>query len=170
VRVVVGRVVRPHGIRGELVVQPSTDRPALRFRPGQVLGTASGRELVVTGSRPHAGRLLLTVAAIGDRTAAEQLRQTDLWVEVDEHEPAEQDAYYDAQLVGLEVRDDTGVIGTVRAVEHGPAQDLLVVHLAGPDRDVRVPFVSALVPRVDLVGGWLEVSMPPGLADLDEGA
>ncbi len=168
-RVVVGRVVRPHGIRGEVVVQPRTDRPELRFRPGQVLSTSTGRELALTASRPHSGRLLLTFDTVADRTAAEALRQTDLWVEVAENEQGEPDAYYDAQLVGLEARDVTGVIGTVTAVEHGSAQDLLVLQVREPDRVVRVPFVAALVPRVDVEAGWLEVSLPPGLVDLDQG-
>jgi 16S rRNA processing protein RimM len=167
VRLVVGRVVRPHGIRGEVVVDPATDRPAERFRPGAVLAAPSG-PLTVREARPHSGRWLLSVEGVVDRTGAEALRGAELAVDVaDDDSGAEPDAWYDAQLVGLAVHDETGVIGSVAAVEHGRAQDLLVLDLDARGR-VRLPFVAALVPEVDAAGGWLRVALPPGLLDLAE--
>lgn len=161
----VGRVVRPHGIRGELVVQPSTDQPERRFAPGATLATDDGTVLTVTAVRPHAGRLLVRVAGVGDRDAAERLRRVRLSVVVTDDEQPEADTYYDAQLVGLAVRGGGGTrLGTVAGVEHGPAQDLLVVDLAAGGQ-ARVPFVAALVPRVAIDEGWLLVDPPPGLLE-----
>jgi 16S rRNA processing protein RimM len=167
VRLVVGRVVRPHGIRGEVVVDSATDRPAQRFRAGAVLQSPEG-ELTVLAARPHSGRWLLSIDAVVDRTSAERLRGAELAVDVvDLEADAEPDAWYDAQLVGLAVRDESGAIGSVAAVEHGPGQDLLVIDLTGCGR-VRLPFVAALVPQVDVAAGWVQVVLPPGLVDLAE--
>lgn len=166
---VVGRVVRPHGIRGEVVVEPTTDRPDDRFRAGQVLQAANG-SVTVVAARPHSGRLLVTLRGVPDRTAAEMLRGAELSVDVpDDDSQDEADAWYDAQLVGLAVHDESGAIGTVTGVEHGPGQDLLVLDLAQAAAPVRVPFVAALVPLVDVASGRLQVALPPGLVDVAEG-
>ena len=161
----VGRVVRPHGIHGEVVVQPSTDQPEHRFVPGAALTADDGTVLTVAAVRPHVGRLLVRFRGVGDRDAAERLRRTRLSVEVAADEARDIDTYYDAQLVGLAVRDADGTtLATVVAVEHGPAQDLLVVDLPAGGQ-ARVPFVSALVPRVEVEEGWLVVEAPPGLLE-----
>ena len=161
----VGRVVRPHGIHGEVVVQPSTDQPERRFVPGAVVTTDDGTVLTVATVRPHAGRLLVRLAGVGDRDAAEHLRRARLSVDVTDDDPLDVDTYYDAQLVGLAVRaSDGSALGTVADVEHGPAQDLLVLDLP-TGAQARVPFVAALVPRVEVDEGWLLVDAPPGLLE-----
>ncbi len=168
-RLVVGQVVRAHGIRGEVVVRPSTDRPALRFVPGATLDASDGTTLTVRTVRPHGGRLLVALAGVSDRSAAERLARLTLTVDVPDDAPGEHpDEYYDAQLVGLQARAaDGSLVGTVTAVEHGPAQDLLVLDpVDRPGSRLRVPFVAALVPQVALADGWLQVDLPPGLADL----
>lgn len=121
--------------------------------------------LTVSTSRWHSGRLLVTFAEVADRTAAEQLRGIMLEADVDPDEvPDEDDAYYDRQLVGLEARTVDGVmVGTVTSVVHHDAQDTLII--AAEDRELMIPFVSALVPTVDLAAGHLVVADVPGLLD-----
>lgn len=165
-RVVVGRVGRAHGIRGELSVQIRTDEPERRFASGSSL-VCGGRTVVVAASRHHSGRLLVTLEGVVDRTAAERLLGAVLEADVDPGDvPAEPDEYYDHQLVGLRVLDaEGGEVGVVTAVVHLPHQDTLVVDADG--REVLVPFVDALVPVVDLAAGILGLADVPGLLDPD---
>jgi 16S rRNA processing protein RimM len=171
--VVVGRIGRPHGVRGLATVEVRTDDPDLRFAPGEVLLTdppARG-PLTVVDKRWHSGTLLLQLAGpsgevFDAREAVDTLRNTLLLVPVaDLPEIEDPDSYYDHQLVGLTARlpDDT-VLGEVTAVRH-EAQDLLVV--GRPERgEALIPFVSAIVPTVDLAGGFLVVDPPEGLLEL----
>ncbi len=168
VRLLVARVGRAHGIRGEVTIQVHTDAPDARFVPGTVLHTPAG-QLTVRSVRDHNGTLLIGFEQILDRNAAEALRGTLLEADIDpaqEHE-REDDAWYDHELVGLRVIDPAGAdLGSVTAVEHLPAQDLL--EIARPDGVRRlVPFVAAIVPTVDLEAGHVVVDAPPGLLDLD---
>jgi 16S rRNA processing protein RimM len=168
----VGVVVRPHGLRGELVVEVRTDSPEERFAPGAVLirrsatGADEGR-LTVEAARPHSGRLLVRFVEAVDRDAAEALRGARLLVEVATLPPTgDPDEFHVHQLEGLaaELADGT-VIGTVREIAHGPGGELLVV--ARPDApDALVPFVRAIVPTVDLDGGRVVLTPPEGLLDL----
>jgi 16S rRNA processing protein RimM len=171
--VVVGRIGRPHGVRGQVTVEVRTDDPDLRFAPGATLLTepASRGPLTIEAARWHSGTLLLTLAGpdgvvVADREAADALRNTQLLVLVDElPELDDPDSFYDHQLVGLtaELPDGTP-IGAVSAVRH-EGTELLVVRR--PDRtDLLVPFVSAIVPTVDLAGGRVVVDPPEGLLDL----
>lgn len=164
IRVVVGRIGRAHGIRGDVAVDVRTDEPERRFARGAVV-LANGRSLTVAASRWHSGRMLVSFAEVADRTAAEQLRGTLLESEVDPDEvPEDEDAYYDRQLIGLEARGANGVvIGSVVSVVHHDEQDTLIV--AADGRELMIPFVSALVPTVDLAGGHLIVADVPGLID-----
>ena len=129
------------------------------------------RSLTVAGTRWHQGRLLVRFAELTDRNAAEAARGIVLEVPFDPDErPEDPEEFYDHQLVGLEVRRaDRTSFGVVKSIMHGAAQDLLVVD-AGPDRrEVLVPFVSALVPVVDVAAGHLVVADVPGLLDeIDE--
>jgi 16S rRNA processing protein RimM len=166
--VVVGRIGRPHGVRGEVTVEVRTDDPDLRFVPGAVLATdpPSRGPLTVAGVHWHSGTLLLRIEGVADRSAAEELRNTELLVAVDELPAIEDpDSFYDHQLVGLTARlaDDT-VLGEVTAVRH-EAQDLLVVRRAEAG-EVLIPFVTAIVPTVDVAAGFLVVDPPEGLLEL----
>ncbi|HKA68983.1 MAG TPA: ribosome maturation factor RimM [Actinomycetes bacterium] len=167
-QLVVGRISRPHGVRGEVAVQVRTDDAESRFAAGSVLQTdpAAG-PLTVTAARWHQGRLLVSFAEIGDRTAAERFRGIELLVEVDSQaEPNHADGYYDQQLVGLRAVTVAGdEIGPVREVMHLPAQDVLVVAV-GAGGQTLIPFVSEIVPEVDLAAGVIRVDPPPGLLDL----
>lgn len=166
-RVVVGRIGRAHGIRGDLSVEPRTDEPERRFAPGSsVLCLRGGVErlLTITSARPHGGRLLVSFDEIGDRTAAEQLHGAILEVEIDpSQEPDDEDAFYDHQLIGLAVVVAGERRGHVREVLHLPAHDSLLVDVDG--RRVQVPFVAALVPEVDLQARTVTVVDRPGLLD-----
>lgn len=173
VEVLVGRVGKPHGLRGDVTIDVRTDEPELRFAPGSVLrgtrseaGPANARSasLEVVSSRWHQGVLLVRFAGAEDRAGAEALRDTLLHVDLDPTlAPEDPEEFYDHQLIGLAVENLAGEpIGAVTQVQHGAAQDLLGVRT--PDgRDTLVPFVSALVPEVDLAGGRVIVADRPGL-------
>jgi 16S rRNA processing protein RimM len=171
-QLVVGRVGRPHGIRGELTVQVHTDDPDLRFAAGSVLATepAERGPLTISSSRWHSGRLLVTFDGCADRTMAEDLRGTLLVMDSAEVGPtADPDEFHDYQLVGLEVVTVAGdPVGAVTDVLH-QGQNLLVVR-PGPDHcgrdEILVPFVAAIVPEVDVKAGRLVIDPPPGLLDL----
>jgi 16S rRNA processing protein RimM len=166
--VVVGRIGRPHGVRGEVTVEVRTDDPDLRFVPGAVLATdpPSRGPLTVAGRRWHREVLLLTVEGVESREAAEELRNTELLVDVTDLPALEDpDSFYDHQLVGLAVRlPDESVVGELVEVRH-EAQDLLVVRRA-EGGEALIPFVAAIVPTVDLDGGFLVVDPPEGLLEL----
>jgi 16S rRNA processing protein RimM len=164
-QVVIGRIGRAHGIRGELNVDIRTDEPERRFAPGSSVVCGS-RTLTVASARHHGGRLVVAFKEVPDRTAAEKLHGTVLEAVVDPDDtPDDPDEFYDHQLVGLEVRSDAGgaVVGTVTGLVHLPYQDTLTVAVDG--REVFVPFVTELVPVVDVAGGFVTVKDVEGLLD-----
>lgn len=167
----VGRIGKPHGIRGEVTLDVRTDEPERRFAPGTTFRAEppAGADrrptsLTVARARWHQSTLLVTFEELEDRNAAEAVRGTVLHATIGHDEvPDDPEEYYDHQLVGLAVVDlDGTALGEVRAVVHGSAQDLLTVRTAD-GRDALVPFVSALVPEVDLAAGRLVVADRPGL-------
>lgn len=170
-QLVVARIGRAHGIRGQVSVEVRTDEPELRLGPGAVLMTdpPSAGPLTITSGKVHSGRLLLTFEGVADRNAAEALRNVLLIAEVDPDElPEDPEEFYDHQLIGLDaVLADGTPIGEVAEVAHLPSQDLLIVRR--PDgREVMVPFVAEIVPEVDLAEQRLVVTPPPGLIDEGE--
>jgi 16S rRNA processing protein RimM len=170
VDVVVGRIGRAHGIRGEVTVDVRTDEPEQRFGAGARLSTdpAAAGPLTVASARPHGDRLLVRFEEIPDRNAAEGLRGVLLTVAVPRsEEPDDPDEFYDHQIVGLQVLDEAGaVVGEVADVLHNPAHELLVVRRADGG-EALVPFVTELVPEVDVNAGRLVVADRPGLLDPD---
>jgi 16S rRNA processing protein RimM len=166
---VVGRIGRPHGIRGELTVEVRTDDPETRFAPGAVLRTepAERGPVTVEEVRSRPGGLVVAFAGIADRTAAEALRGTVLVVDSESLPPlADAEEWYDHQLIGLAaVTADGDRLGELTEVVHRPGSDLLVVR--DPDgREHLVPFVREIVPTVDVPGGRVVVTAPEGLFDL----
>jgi 16S rRNA processing protein RimM len=173
VELVVGRIVKAHGITGEVVVEVRTDDPGGRFAKGKVLrGRASRgtseRDYTIDGVREHGGRLLVRLAGIADRDAADALRGTLFLVESDDLPPiSEPDEFYDHQLEGLAVRTVAGIeIGTVAEVLHTAAGELLSIKTP-EGAEKLVPFVTAFVPTVSLADGLIEIDPPEGLLDLD---
>ncbi|HRA76029.1 MAG TPA: ribosome maturation factor RimM [Propionicimonas sp.] len=162
--VLVGRVGRAHGLRGEVTVMPTTDSPEQRFAPGSLVRSGAGAELRVRSCRWQSGTLVLGFEGAADRSAAEALRGTELWALADDVADVDDDEYHDTSLIGLAVVDPEGVpLGTVTRVLHLPAQDVLAV--ATPVGERLVPFVADLVPEVDVVAGRVVVRPIPGLLE-----
>lgn len=165
----VGRLLKAHGLKGALKLELYTDDPAKRFVPGAIFSlqvpTASpwhGKTIELTELRWYNGHPVAFFEGVADRTEAETLVKAILWIDADvAAEEPEPDAWYDHQLVGLRALRDDVEVGEVVRVEHLPAQDLLVVKTA--DREVLVPFVSAIVPTVDVAAGTVTLTPPAGL-------
>ncbi|MGZ8179978.1 ribosome maturation factor RimM [Williamsia sp. SKLECPSW1] len=169
----VGRIVKSHGVRGEVVVDVRTDDPDARFAPdtelrGRLPRGGGERRLTVVSAREHGDRLLVRLDGVDDRSAADDLRGTVLVVDTDSVSSGDDpDEFYDHELIGVTVRTVTGEdVGTVADVLHLPGGDTLVVAVGEGDarREVLVPFVTEIVPTVgtDLV----EIDPPDGLLDL----
>ena len=171
IEVVVGRIGKPHGIRGEVTIDVRTDEPERRFAPGTTLraeapqGSASSlTSLTVTRLRWHQSVLLVCFDEVDGRDEAETVRGLVLHTTLGpEDAPADPEEFYDHQLIGLAAYDEDGNhLGELTAVVHGAAQDLLRVRT--PDgRNALVPFVAALVPEVDLHAGRVVIADRPGL-------
>ena len=161
--VLVGRIGRAHGLRGEVTIAPTTDSPEQRFAPGSRLSSPTAGTLTVTQSRWQAGTLVVAFDTAGDRSAAEALRGAELWAEIDPADTAAEE-FHDTALIGLAAVDPSGAArGRVVRVLHLPAQDVLV--LDTPQGERLVPFVTELVPEVDLAGGRVVIDPIPGLLD-----
>ena len=163
-----GRPLKAHGLKRALKVELYTDDPDRRFVPGAEftlqVPTESvwhGKTLTLTELRWYNGQPVAFFEGVTDRTAAESLVKAILWIDQPVDEPAEPDAWYDYQLVGLRALRDGVEVGTVVRVEHLPAHDLLVIRT--PDGEVLVPFVSVIVPVVDIAAGTVTLTPPPGL-------
>ncbi len=170
IEVVVGRIGKPHGLRGEVTVDVRSDEPDRRFHVGARLGaqpprgSAFGHDLMtVRRTRWHQSTLLVTFDELPDRDAAEAARGVVLRAVVAADEtPDDPDEFYDHQLEGLAAYDVDGThLGEIAGLVHG-AQDLLRVR-TGDGREALVPFVAALVPEVDLAGGRVVIADRPGL-------
>jgi 16S rRNA processing protein RimM len=163
-QLVIGRIGRAHGVRGDLFVEPMTDEPDHRYADGTVLMTSDNTTLTVATSKWHSGRFVVHFAGVDDRNTAEALRGQTLTIEVDPTElPEDPDEFYDHQLVGLNVvLEDGSVIGVIGEVIHLPSQDLLSVKRVG-DTEVLIPFVVEFVPDIDLDSKTVTITPPPGL-------
>ena len=173
---VVGRVVKAHGVTGEVAVEIRTDDPQRRFAPGVTLrgrparagsDRSAEKEYVVESVREHGGRLLMRLAGVGDRDAADRIRGTVFVVDSTDLPPiSEPDEYYDHQLEGMTVTTTGGrPVGTVAEVLHTAAGELLAVRDAD-GTEVLVPFVSAIVVSVSLADNAIEIDPPEGLLEL----
>lgn len=174
-QVLVARIGRPHGLKGEVTVQVHTDSPDERFVAGAEFATdpASAGPLTVRSMRVHQGITLLAFEEAADRTAAEALRGTQLFVDVlddaaavDASADDADEGWYEDELVGLAVVTVAGeTVGEVAGLLNRPAQDLLVVRLTS-GQEALVPFVEAIVPEVDPEAGRVLIDPPAGLLDL----
>ena len=143
----IGRVIKSHGIKGELSVEATTDEPEIRFAVGEVL---------------H-GRLLITFEEVKDRTAADSLRGTQFFAPPLDN--PDDEGFYDHELEGLRVIHEGADIGEVTGVTHGPVQSLLSVSLEN-GKEALIPFVEEIVPEVDLEEGTCTITPPEGLLEL----
>jgi 16S rRNA processing protein RimM len=164
-RLVVGRIVKPHGLNGELIVEVLSDAPE-RFVRGSKLeaGDPDGerRRLTVRSTRTDRGKLLVRFAQIPDRTAADAMRGALLSIASADAAPAPAGSYYDWQLEGLEVVDEGGGrLGRLARVMTGAASDHWIVDTG--HEEVMVPAVEEFVRLVDLEGGRIVLHVIPGL-------
>jgi len=165
----VGRLLKAHGLKGAIKLELYTDDPALRFVPGSVYTLQVpdespwfGKTVTLTELKWYNDHAVVFLDGIADRDAAESLVKAILWVDDDKDaRPAEEDAWYDYQLIGLSVRRGGVPVGTIARVDHFPAQDLLVVDTG--DGEVLVPFVKAIVTGVDIDAGTMDIDPPIGL-------
>lgn len=171
---VVGRVVKAHGVTGEIAVDVRTDDPDGRFVPGATLrGRAprggAEREFRIESVRSHGDRLLIRLDGVGDRDAADALRGTLFLVDSSSLPPIDDpDEFYDHELEGLTVSTTDGiVVGRIAEVLHTAAGELLSV-TRDDGREVLVPFVSAIVVSVSRADESVVIDPPEGLLDLSD--
>lgn len=157
----VGRVGRSHGLHGYVIVHPDTDNPD-RFRTGSRMTTQSGEELIVERAQDRPGTLLVRFETVHDRSGAESLAGTSLYVDAAERRPLAQDEFWPDDLVGLAARSVSGAdLGVVDSVIEGAAQYRLSIR--GKAGSFEVPFVADLVPEVDIDTGIVVIADLPGL-------
>jgi 16S rRNA processing protein RimM len=175
----VGRIRRPHGVRGELLIEAITDEPGAILAPGRRVfqGTADGslwrdprsgtaRELHVTGLRPVKDGWLLTLAEIADRTEAERWNGRHLLVPVEELPPPDEGEVFAHELEGMTLLDaaDGRAIGPVVAWYDLP-QGILLEFRTAAGTVASLPFVDEFVDEVDREARTIRVRLPEGLLD-----
>jgi 16S rRNA processing protein RimM len=160
--VVVGRIVKPHGIGGELTVENRSDNPA-RWDPGSVLFLGDGRALTVQAARPHSGRLLVSFAEITDRITAEDYRGQLLTVPESWLPALGPGEWWPSQLIGCRVlTDGGGELGRISEVIPNPANDLWVA-VDDDGTETLIPALRDLLVDVDVDGRRIVVRAVPGL-------
>jgi len=167
--VAVGRATRAHGIHGEVSVLSLTDVPE-RFRAGSrvFVGEDGTRPLTVSASRPHRDRVLVRFEEVPDRTAAEALAGSYLFVPADSSPSLPEDEFWPHQILGAEVRLDTGrSLGRVAEIVRTQANDVWVTR--GDDGESLIPALRDVVMSVDVPGGLIVVREIPGLTVPDIG-
>ena len=162
----IGRVVKSHGVKGEVAVELLADESEEHIVVGAVLtGRQAGKEqhLTVKTVRPHQKRLLVSFEEVPDRTAADSLRGMK-FVAAPLERDEDSDEYYNHELIGLLVRHDGAEVGKVTGVMDAPNRKILEVDYRG--KEVLVPFVMDFVPDLDLDEGYLTITPPEGLLDV----
>lgn len=163
--ITIGHIARAHGLKGDVAVVFYSDHPE-QFTAGFQLG-GTGGTLAIERVRSGAGVAIVKFAGVDDRDGAELLKGVQLTMEETDLRTLEEGEFWPSQLQGLEVRDPSGTKrGVVLDVITGGAQDRLAIQVASGR--VEVPFVDALVPTVDLEGGFVVVAAIPGLLEADD--
>jgi 16S rRNA processing protein RimM len=161
-RICVARIGAPHGIRGEVKLWPFTTDPLAIAEYG-VLEMADGAGVIeIQSMRPARDFLVARLKGITDRTAAEKLRNVELFVPRDRLPAIEEDdEFYYADLVGLAAVDRAGAtLGTIVAVHNFGAGDLLELKLDTDRETLLIPFTEATVPELDVAGGRVVIDLP----------
>jgi 16S rRNA processing protein RimM len=161
----VGRVARAHGNRGQVIVNPETDFAEERFKVGQVLLLgAAGTPTRIAAVRFQQGRPIVALEGVATMNEAEALAGAELWMAAADIPPLPANTFYRHDLVGCEVRDTGGiVVGRVRAVDGTIDRSLLVVD--GERGEVLIPLVADICVTVDPAAGVIVVNPPAGLLD-----
>ncbi|PKO21365.1 MAG: 16S rRNA processing protein RimM [Chloroflexi bacterium HGW-Chloroflexi-1] len=162
----IGKIVGPHGIRGEVKVAVLTDYPE-RFQPGAriYLGSeAAAAPAEIVAARPHKNLLLVLLASVPDRNAAELLRDKYLLIPEDQAMPLGEHENYAHDLIGLAVETVDGeALGRLTEILFTGANDVYVV--AGSEGELLLPALREVVLQVDLAAGKMVVALPDGLRD-----
>jgi len=167
--VLVGRIARPHGIRGQVIVTPETDFVEDRFQVGATFWTRSSRgdeRLTVSTARIQNGRPVIGFEGFSTIEDVERLAGLDLRVPEETLKPLADGAYYLHQLVGCVVETVDGErVGEVRRVDAGVGAPIL--NVGGPRGEVLVPFVADICVQVDIAGRRIRIDPPEGLLELN---
>ncbi len=165
----VGRIARAHGNKGQVIVNPETDFPSERFAPGNVLVVEQGGRSVerrIASVRFQQGRPIVGLEGVETMNDAEALAGADLKVPAASLPPLPGRTYYRHDLIGCEVVDTSGVrVGSVTGVQ-GPIERSLLVVGEGQS-EVLIPMVEGIVVSVDSAARRVVVSLPEGLVDLN---
>ncbi len=163
----IGRVLRPHGVRGELRVEVLTDYPELVARRDYLYLGPRHQRYELESVRTHKHLLLLKLKGCDDRNAADAWREALVEVAIDDAVPLEDDEYYHFQIVGMQAETEEGqILGEVVEVLGLPlgANDVYVIH--GPFGEILVPAIDDVVVGLDMEGGRMILHLPPGLVEL----
>ena len=158
----VGRIVGVHGIGGAVRVRVESDHPQRFVPPARFRTRMAGAPLLVLRSvRDRSGDPIAEFAGITSAEQAKRLVGVDLLINETDRRRLEPGEYWPDQLIGLEVRVGSSTVGVVEDLIEAPQHRLLVRCDDGSEAEV--PFVEALVPEVDVTGGWLRLDPPDGL-------
>jgi 16S rRNA processing protein RimM len=165
--ILVGTVVRPHGLTGEVVVEVWSDAPD-RFRAGRTMTAqlpgGGIRSVTIAASRPFGRRLLTRFEGVATRDDAEALRDAELLIPRRDVAPLPPGRHYRFELVGLTVRTRAGEdLGQVVEVFATGSNDVIVVR--GPAGEILLPAIDSVLLEVSPERGELRVEVPPGLLD-----
>jgi 16S rRNA processing protein RimM len=167
--VVVGRIARAQGNRGQVIVDPMTDFPEERFRRGSMVQIRRGdavESLTIEDVRFHRGRPVIDFAGVDSMDAAEALAGTELRITIEALQPLPPGAFYHHDLVGCTVQTKDGErIGEVASVEGEATGSRLVVKKGGAE--ILIPMVDGICASVDIAGRTIVVEPPDGLLDLN---
>jgi 16S rRNA processing protein RimM len=166
---VVGRIARAHGNRGQVIVDPETDFPEERFKPGSVLHIRRGgatETLTIESVRFHRGRPIIALAGVASMDAAEALAGAELRVTTDTLQPLPAGSFYHHDLIGCAVQTRGGsIIGCVESVEGTGSGSRLVVR--GRDGEILIPLAEGIAVEVNVAAGRIVIEPPEGLLELN---
>lgn len=167
--VLVGRIARAHGNRGQVIVDSATDFPEERFKAGSVVQIRRGdaaEPVTIESVRFHRGRPIIGLAGIDTMDAAEALAGSELRIADEALQRLPTGSYYHHDLIGCAVEtSDGGTVGRVSAVDGDAAGSRLVVQT--PNGEVLIPMVEGICRLVDVPGRRIVVEPPEGLLDLN---
>jgi 16S rRNA processing protein RimM len=161
-RVLLGRITGAHGLKGEVKIATFTAAPEDIAAYGPLFAGEAAKSLKILSFRvAGGGNVIARLKGVGDRTQAEALRGTELYVPRDVLPPAAEDEYYHSDLIGLACVSPNGEsLGEIIAVQNFGAGDLLEIRTPGGPKTALIPFEHAFVPSVDLAARRVTIVQP----------
>ena len=167
-RIIIGRIVAPHGLKGEVKIKSFTEAP-LDVASYGALMASDGRKFMLTDARLQGDVVVVAIAGIADRTSAESLRGLDLTIERADLPEPDEDEFYHADLIDLPVMDASGAeVGRVAAFHNFGGGEVIEIRRGAAG--VFVPFTQKMVPTIDLKGGRIVLSAEGLAAMIDANA